>query len=84
MNDHVSYEANPETRGSAPVQFFEAEGSPPPVGTKATPRPADRPRELPPGGPAPAPFQLFEAEGASDAQAATATPRPNRRDGARE
>jgi hypothetical protein len=81
MNDHISYEANPETRGTALVQFFEAGGNAPPAGTKATPRPADRPRELPPGGLSPTTFQLFESEGGSGPEGATATPRPARREG---
>jgi hypothetical protein len=84
MSDHISYQANPETRGTAPVQFFEADGGAPPAGTRATPRPADRPRELPTGGPSPAAFQLFESEEASGAPGATATPRPGRREGAGE
>lgn len=83
MNDHISYEANPETRGTAPVQFFEAGGGAP-VGTKATPRPADRPRVVPPGGPSTATFQAFESEAASGASGGPATPRPGRREGAAE
>jgi hypothetical protein len=51
MNDDIRYEPNAETHGTAPIQFFEADGSAPPAGTKATRRPADRPRELPPTGP---------------------------------
>jgi len=31
MNDDISYQANPETRGTAPVQFFEADGGAPPA-----------------------------------------------------
>ncbi len=80
MNDHISYEGNSETRGTAPVQFFEAGGSAPPAGTKATPRPADRPRELPPGGPSSAAFQLFESEGPASAEGATARPQPGDRE----
>src|SRR5713101_302956 len=76
MNDHISYQANPETRGTAPIQFFEADGGDPPAGTKATPRPADRPRELPSAGPSSAAFQLFESEGASEVPGTKATPRP--------
>jgi hypothetical protein len=76
MSDHLSHQANPETRGTAPVQFFEADSSAPPPGTKATPRPADRPRELPRGGLSSAPLQVFESEEPAGAQGATATPRP--------
>ncbi len=50
MNEHVSYQGNPETRGTAPILFFDAADELPPAGTKATPRPADRPREAPGGG----------------------------------
>jgi hypothetical protein len=71
MSDHLSYQANAETRGTAPVQFFDAGGGVPPPGTKATPRPAGRPRELPPGDPASATFQLFESDGPSGTQATT-------------
>jgi hypothetical protein len=49
MNDPVSYQPNPETYGTAPLYVFEDDSSAPPAGTKATPRPADRPREVPPG-----------------------------------
>jgi hypothetical protein len=80
MNEHISYQANPETRGTSPIQFFEADGGDPPAGTKATPRPADRPRELPPAGPTSAAFQLFECEGASEAPGTKATPRPTGRE----
>ena len=75
MSEHLSYQANPETRGTMPVQFFEADSGAPSTGTKATPRPADRPRELPPGGTSPTTFQVFESEGACGAQGATAAPR---------
>jgi hypothetical protein len=47
MNEPISYPSNPEMRGTVPVQFFEADENAPPPGTKATPRPPDRPRELP-------------------------------------
>jgi hypothetical protein len=66
MNDKISYQANPETRGTAPIQFFDAEGGEAPAGTKATPRPSDRPRELPSTYPPSAALQLFECEGASE------------------
>jgi hypothetical protein len=84
MSDHLSYQSNPETRGTAPVQFFEADSGAPPAGTKATPRPAGRPRELPPGGPASAAFQLFECEGTAGARGGTATPQSGSRGGADE
>jgi hypothetical protein len=84
MNEHISYQANSETRGTVPIQFFEADGGDPQAGTKATPRPVDRPRELPPAGPPSPTFQLFECEGASDAQGAKATPRPAGREPAKE
>jgi hypothetical protein len=45
---HITCEVNPETRGTLPIQFFDVKGDDPPAGTKATPRPVDRPRELPP------------------------------------
>jgi hypothetical protein len=48
MSDHISYEGNPQTRSTAPVLFFEDRSPPPPPGSMATPRPPDRPRELPP------------------------------------
>jgi hypothetical protein len=67
MSDPLSYQANPETRGTAPVQFFEADGGAPPAGTKATPRPPGRPREVPPAGPPSAPLHLFEDEGPAGA-----------------
>lgn len=60
MSDHLPNPASPETRGTVPVQFFEADGGPPPAGTRATPRPADRPRVVPPGDLSPAALQLFE------------------------
>jgi hypothetical protein len=65
MADHISDEANPETRGTVPVQFFEAAGGVPALGTKATPRPADRPRELQPDSSASATFRAFDSEAAS-------------------
>jgi hypothetical protein len=76
MNEPISYQANPETRGTAPIQFFEADDVAPPVGIKATPRPPDRPRELPPASSPAAAFQLFACEGASEVPGAKATPRP--------
>jgi hypothetical protein len=80
MSDHLCYQANPETRGTAPVQLFENDSGAPPPGTKATPRPADRPREFPPGDVSSAPLQLFECEEPSGAQGTTATPRPGRQE----
>jgi hypothetical protein len=65
MSHQISYQPNPETRGAEPVQFFEADGGAPPAGTKATPRPSDRPREVPAAAPSPATLQLFESEKAS-------------------
>jgi hypothetical protein len=62
MSQQFSFQANPETRGTVAVQFFEADSGVPPPGTKATPRPADRPRELPPSGFSSAPLQAFECE----------------------
>ena len=44
MNDHISYEANPETQGTGPVQFFESESGDTPAGTKARSRPPDKTR----------------------------------------
>jgi hypothetical protein len=83
MTDPISYQANPETRGTTPVQFFEADSGAPPPGTKATPRPAGRPRELPSGCPSSAPLQLFECEEPSGAPRATATSRPGDQERAR-
>jgi hypothetical protein len=74
MSDHLSHQANPVTRGTVPVQFFEADGGAPPPGSKATPRPADRPRELPASSPLPTAFHLFETDAACGAQQATARP----------
>jgi hypothetical protein len=62
MNDHISFHVNPETRGSMPVHFFEADGGDIPPGTKATPRPADRPRELPPASSVLHGLQVFESQ----------------------
>jgi hypothetical protein len=83
MSDHPSYQANPETQGTVPVQFFEADGRAPPAGTKATPRPADRPRELPPSGPSSTSMQVFQSQESSLVQPTTAMSRPaDRRPGA--
>jgi hypothetical protein len=60
MSDPLSSRANPEIRGTAPVQFFKADGGAPPAGTQATPRPPGRPREVPPGGLPAAVLHLFE------------------------
>jgi hypothetical protein len=76
MNDSISYQANPETRGTGPIQFFEAGAADLPSGTKATSRPADRPRELPPTGPAVTALQVFECADASGDPAGKATARP--------
>jgi hypothetical protein len=76
MNEPISYQANPETRGTAPVQFFEADDRAPPAGTKATPRPSDRPRELPPACAPTAAFQYFASQESLEAPGAKATPRP--------
>ena len=76
MSDHISYQGNPETRGTAPVQFFEATNGSSPASAPATPRPADRPREVPPDGAASETFQYFECEGHSGIEGAQATPRP--------
>jgi len=84
MSDHLSYQANPETRGTATVQLFENDRGALPPGTKSTPRPADRPRELPPGDLSSPSMQLFQCEEPSGAQGATATPRPGRQESARE
>lgn len=62
MNEHISYQGKPATRGATPVQFFEATGGLPPANTKAMPRPADRPRELPPAESPEDGFQLFESD----------------------
>jgi len=76
MNHHISYQGNDETRGTFPVQFFEDAGGPPPPDTKATPRPVDRPRELPPS-PPPAPdFQFFDSEGPARPHGVKDTPPP--------
>jgi hypothetical protein len=48
MNDNICHDLNPETRGTAPLQFFEADEAELPPDSKATPRPADRPRALTP------------------------------------
>jgi hypothetical protein len=80
MNDQISFQANAETRGTVPVQFFEAAGGDVPAGTKATPRPADRPRVLPPPATPLDALQLFESQGTSEAQDSKATPRPTRRE----
>jgi hypothetical protein len=80
MNDQISFQANAETRGTVPVQFFEAAGGDVPAGTKATSRPADRPRELPPPATVPDALQLFESQGPSQAYHSKATPRPTGRE----
>jgi len=76
MNDQISFQPNAETRGTVPVQFFEAAGGDVPAGTKATPRPAGRPRELPPSATAPDALQIFESPEPSQAHDSKATPRP--------
>ena len=76
MSDAISYQANPETRGTGPIQFFEASSGDLPPGTRATPRPANRPRELPPTGVTAASLQVFECEEPPDHPAVKATPRP--------
>jgi hypothetical protein len=76
MSDHLSYQANPQTRGTVGIQFFEADNVVPPPGTQATPRPAGRPRELPPTDLSPAPV-LFERESAAGDNDATALRRPD-------
>jgi hypothetical protein len=73
MSDPLSSQANPETRGTAPVQFFEADGGAPPAGTQATPRLPGRPREVPPAGPPAALLHLFEDEGPSGGPGAGGT-----------
>ena len=80
MNDEISFQANPETRGTVPVQFFEADTSDVPAGTKATPRPVNRPRELPPAGPAVDALQTFESQETTEAQDTKATPRSTSRE----
>ena len=82
MNEHISFQANPETRGTVPVQFFEAEvgaTAAVPAGTKAMARPADKPRELPPAGPVLDVLRVFESEGPGEPQGTGATPRPTGR-----
>jgi hypothetical protein len=74
MSDRLSYQANPQTRGTVAIQFFEADGSTPPPGTQATPRPADRPRELPPTDHSSAPVHFFECEKSVGAEDTTASP----------
>ncbi len=76
MSDHLSYQANPQTRNTAPVQFFEAENVAPLPDTKATLRPADRPRELPAAGLSSGSLQLFECAKPFGNQSAPATPPP--------
>ncbi|SRR5581483_8565486 len=76
MSDQISYQGNAETRGSAPVQFFEDAGAPPRAGARATPRPADRPREVPPDSAHSDTFQHFECAGHPGGEGAKATPRP--------
>jgi hypothetical protein len=83
MSDHLSYQANPETRGTVAIQFFEADGGTPPPGTQATPRPPDQPRELPPIGLSSASLQLFECEKSAGAEDAATTPRPGGEERAR-
>jgi hypothetical protein len=48
MNDHTPPQGNAETRNFGPVQVFEDASGDLPPGTAATPRPPERPRELPP------------------------------------
>ncbi len=76
MNDPISYQGNPVTRSTAPIQFFEADDSAPPVGTKASPRPPDQPREVPPTGLPGTAFQVYTCEEASGTADAKTTPRP--------
>jgi hypothetical protein len=76
MSDRISYQGNAETRGTLPVKFFEAASGPPPADARATPRPADRPREVPPDCATLDTFQLFECERHTDVEGAKATPRP--------
>jgi hypothetical protein len=84
MSDHLSYQANPETRGTVPVQVFENDSGAPPPGTRATPRPANRPRELPSGDLASTPLQLFECAEPSGTPDTAATTRPGRQESTRE
>jgi hypothetical protein len=79
MRDPHSHQADPQTRGTAPVKFFEADGGTPPPGTKATPRPADRPREVPAGSLPSGTLERFECAEPSVNQGARATPRPARK-----
>jgi hypothetical protein len=62
MSDHLTHQSNTQTQSTVPVQFFETDAGVPTAGTKATPRPPDRPRELPPAGASPSTFQRFEGE----------------------
>jgi hypothetical protein len=73
MSEPTAYQPNPETQGTAPVQFFEADDRSPPAGAKASPRPPSRPRQLPPDDASSADLQLFECEGDSGAPGATNT-----------
>lgn len=75
MSDLVPYQANPETRGTVPVQFFEAGAGAAAAGMQPTPRPANRPRELPPAVPSAASFQPFEYDGSAPTQPIPAPPR---------
>jgi hypothetical protein len=84
MRDHLSYQSNPETRGTVPVQLFENDRGIPPSGTKATPRPAGRPRELPSGDLSSTPLQLFECAEPSGTPDTAATARPDRQESTRE
>ena len=77
MKEHISYEGNPETRGTSPVYFFEDASGPMPPGVKARPRPADRPRELPPDDPASGECQPFEDEKSSQAGETQDPPQPD-------
>jgi hypothetical protein len=61
MSNQVSFQSNAETRGTVPIQFFEAEDRHVPPGTKATPRPLDRPRELPSANSTAGTLQVFES-----------------------
>ena len=76
MSEPISYQANPETRGTAPFQSFEADDSAPTCRHQGYAPPPDRPRELPPASPPTAAFQFFACKGASEAPGAKATPRP--------
>jgi hypothetical protein len=80
MPDARLYPLNPETHGTTPIQFFEADDGPASPDTKPSDRPADRPRELPPADILRTTWQLFESQQRPAEEHHQATPRPGGRD----